>query len=101
MVCAVYKFPFPRRRHLEIMHPARRPASVKRGRDRHRPVDLDPRQPESAPLAATGFTANTVFHPAAWRGHNNTNVPEPKTTRDDGTADFWAPPRGYVVYLPG
>jgi alpha-amylase len=43
---------------------------------------------------------NTLFRPAAWRGHGNTDIPEPKTTGGDGSADFWAPPRGYVVYLP-
>jgi alpha-amylase len=43
---------------------------------------------------------NTLFRPAAWRGHDNTDIPEPKTTTADGSADFWAPPRGYTVYLP-
>jgi len=43
---------------------------------------------------------NTTFHPAAWRGHDNTDIPAPRTTAPDGTAEFSAPSRGYTVYLP-
>ena len=43
---------------------------------------------------------NTRFVPAAWRGRNDAGVPQEKRTGDDGVADFWAPPRGYAVYLP-
>jgi alpha-amylase len=42
---------------------------------------------------------NTDFSPAAWRGHD-LGQPLPKHTGADGAADFWAPPRGYAVYLP-
>jgi alpha-amylase len=44
---------------------------------------------------------NTTFTPLAWRGHNNADVPEPKLTDGQGNGDFWAPPRGYAVYVPG
>ena len=27
-------------------------------------------------------------------------MPEDKWTNESGWADFWAPPRGYVVYVP-
>jgi alpha-amylase len=42
----------------------------------------------------------TTFHPVAWRGHDNRNIPTPETTGSDGSGEFTAPPRGYVVYLP-
>jgi alpha-amylase len=58
----------------------------------------------SAWLGATVKThwPDTHFQPVAWWGHNNNNanIPEPKTTGNDGATDFWAPPRGYTVYLP-
>ncbi len=38
--------------------------------------------------------------PAAWRGSNNESVPEDKWTDENGWTDLWAPPRGYVVYVP-
>jgi alpha-amylase len=41
-----------------------------------------------------------TFRPVAWRGRNDTGRPENKTTDTDGKAEFWAPPRGYVVYVP-
>ena len=41
----------------------------------------------------------TSFKPVAWRGHD-TGQPNPKVTGSDGVSDFWAPPRGYVVYVP-
>jgi alpha-amylase len=42
---------------------------------------------------------NTNFSPVAWRGQD-LGTPLPKHTAPDGTADFWAPPRGYAVYVP-
>jgi len=43
---------------------------------------------------------DTKFSPLAWRGHDNADVPEDKWTDGSGNADFWAPPRGYTVYVP-
>jgi alpha-amylase len=43
---------------------------------------------------------NTLFRPVAWRGHENADIPQPRTSSADGSSDFYAPPRGYVVYLP-
>jgi len=42
---------------------------------------------------------STNFAPVAWRGHD-LGQPVPKRTGPDGSVDFWAPPRGYTVYLP-
>ena len=42
---------------------------------------------------------NTSFSPVAWRGQD-LGTPLPKHTGPDGAADFWAPPRGYAVYVP-
>ena len=44
--------------------------------------------------------ANRSFKPIAWCGDNNTDTPEQKYTDQHGATDFWAPPRGYVVYVP-
>jgi alpha-amylase len=43
---------------------------------------------------------NRQFLPAAWHGRDDTGVPGEKWTNESGWAEFWAPPRGYVVYLP-
>lgn len=43
---------------------------------------------------------NTVMKPLAWWGANDNNVPEEPTTDSSGSAEFWAPPRGYAVYVP-
>jgi alpha-amylase len=43
---------------------------------------------------------NTRFAPAAWRGRGDAGVPQDKRTDDAGWSDFWAPPRGYAVYVP-
>jgi alpha-amylase len=43
---------------------------------------------------------NTNFKPAAWGGKNNAGIPEEKNTQENGWTDFWAPPRGYCVYIP-
>lgn len=42
---------------------------------------------------------NTSFSPVAWRGQD-LGQPLPKHTTPNAVADFWAPPRGYAVYLP-
>jgi alpha-amylase len=44
--------------------------------------------------------ANTRFIPLAWRGRDNSDTPEEKWTDGIGASEFWAPPRGYVVYVP-
>jgi alpha-amylase len=43
---------------------------------------------------------NTRFTPVAWRGRGDAGTPSDKQTNQSGWADFWAPPRGYVVYAP-
>lgn len=44
--------------------------------------------------------ASTMFIPLAWWGRDNPDTPEEKWTDGIGAAEFWAPPRGYVVYGP-
>jgi alpha-amylase len=44
--------------------------------------------------------AGIHFKPNAWRGADNADIPEEKWTDETGTSGFWAPPRGYVVYVP-
>jgi alpha-amylase len=41
----------------------------------------------------------TRFTPAAWRG-KDLGHPQEVQTGSDGRAEFWAPPRGYAVYVP-
>ena len=43
---------------------------------------------------------NAHFTPKAWRGKDNADVPEEQWADGSGNAGFWAPPRGYVVYVP-
>jgi alpha-amylase len=43
--------------------------------------------------------SNKTFIPIAWRGDNNADIPENKFTDAYGRTDFWAPPRGYTVYV--
>lgn len=43
---------------------------------------------------------NIKFIPAAWRGKNDTNIPLNVVTDHQGWGQFWAPPRGYAVYVP-
>ncbi|MEW6066818.1 MAG: alpha-amylase domain-containing protein [Nitrospirota bacterium] len=43
---------------------------------------------------------NTQFLPGAWGGHNCNTDPQEKWTQGEGWGEFWAPPRGYAVYLP-
>jgi alpha-amylase len=40
------------------------------------------------------------FIPLAWNGRNADTPPENKWTSGSGVSDFWAPPRGYAVYIP-
>ena len=43
--------------------------------------------------------SNKKFTPLAWNGKNDNSIPEDKTTDENGYSDFWAPPRGYAVYV--
>lgn len=43
---------------------------------------------------------NRRLDPIAWRGKDNTDIPEMQQTDSSGAGSFWAPPRGYVVYVP-
>ncbi len=43
---------------------------------------------------------NTTLRPVAWWSAADRSRPEDKITDEDGVAEFWAPPRGYVVYVP-
>jgi alpha-amylase len=43
---------------------------------------------------------NSNFQPLAWMGKDNADTPQTKQTDENGVSDFWAPPRGYVVYAP-
>jgi alpha-amylase len=47
----------------------------------------------------TGWN-NSRLVPAAWRGHDDSSVPDEKWTNESGWVELWAPPRGYAVYLP-
>jgi alpha-amylase len=40
------------------------------------------------------------FVPFAWNGRNTNDAPENKWTNGSGASEFWAPPRGYAVYIP-
>jgi len=40
------------------------------------------------------------FIPLAWNGHNTNTAPINKWSDENGACDFWAPPRGYAVYIP-
>jgi alpha-amylase len=44
--------------------------------------------------------AGTKFIPFAWGSNLDPGTPAEKFTDGNGAADFWAPPRGYVVYVP-
>jgi len=44
--------------------------------------------------------SNKAFVPLAWNGKNPTTAPINKWTNGNGACDFWAPPRGYAVYIP-
>ena len=43
---------------------------------------------------------NTTFTPVAWWSHTDQARPDDQRSGNDGRAQFWAPPRGYVVYAP-
>jgi alpha-amylase len=43
---------------------------------------------------------NRTLRPVAWRGRGDLGTPDAKTTDGQGSTDLWAPPRGYVVYVP-
>ncbi len=44
---------------------------------------------------------NVKLKPAAWATNvNNAQAPEEKWTQDNGWGEFYAPPRGYAVYIP-
>jgi alpha-amylase len=43
---------------------------------------------------------NRAMQPIAWYSGSDNNVPLIKTTDEHGWADFWAPPRGYAIYIP-
>jgi len=38
--------------------------------------------------------------PVAWWSGSDRNRPADQWTQEDGRGQFWAPPRGYVVYAP-
>lgn len=44
--------------------------------------------------------SNIRYEPIAWRGHANMATPLISYSAGDGRAQFWAPPRGYTVYVP-
>ncbi len=50
-------------------------------------------------LVQTQWTSRR-FAPNAWRGKNNIDTPDEKWTDGSGACEFWAPPKGYVVYTP-
>jgi alpha-amylase len=43
---------------------------------------------------------NARFVPAAWRGRDDAGIPHEQWTQGDGWGEFYAPPRGYAVYVP-
>jgi len=43
---------------------------------------------------------NAVFEPVAWWSATDCNRPADQRADAAGRAEFWAPPRGYVVYAP-
>jgi alpha-amylase len=43
---------------------------------------------------------NTRFTPQAWRGTYDATIPQTTYTDDNSFGAFWAPPRGYAVYVP-
>lgn len=48
----------------------------------------------------TTLWKNRSFRPIAWSGKDHIGVPDTKLTNEAAGTDFWAPPRGYVVYVP-
>jgi alpha-amylase len=43
---------------------------------------------------------NTVFAPVAWGGRDDVRIPQMQRIQEDGWGEFYAPPRGYAVYVP-
>ncbi len=43
---------------------------------------------------------SATLTPAAWCGKDDSGIPQPKSTDGDGWGEFFAPPRGYAVYVP-
>ncbi len=43
---------------------------------------------------------NTAFVPIAWHGRDDAHEPQGQRTQEDGWGEFYAPPRGYAVYVP-
>ena len=43
---------------------------------------------------------NSSLSPVAWCGRNDPGIPQQKSTDGDGWGEFYAPPRGYAVYVP-
>ncbi len=44
---------------------------------------------------------NVKFKAVTWGSHqNNVEAPIEKWTQPDGRGEFYAPPRGYAVYIP-
>jgi alpha-amylase len=43
--------------------------------------------------------ANASFRPVAWWGHDDRSRPEDQSTASDGRGQFFAPARGYAVYV--
>jgi alpha-amylase len=43
---------------------------------------------------------NTTFVPAAWCGGDDSRIPREQQTEGNGLGEFYAPPRGYAVYVP-
>jgi alpha-amylase len=41
-----------------------------------------------------------AFEPVAWWSGRDLARPDDQRAAADGRAQFWAPPRGYVVYAP-
>ena len=44
--------------------------------------------------------SNTRFVPVAWYGRDDDGTPQEQTTQGNGWGQFYAPPRGYAVYVP-
>lgn len=44
--------------------------------------------------------SDTLFKPVAWRGSASLDTPLHSRSAHDARAQFWAPPRGYAVYVP-
>ena len=43
---------------------------------------------------------NSLLKPVAWYSKNDNSIPQDIKTDSSGSAELWAPPRGYVVYVP-